>query len=130
RYISERRKLTQIEKTMKAENIRKISKNREYLTQPALIKDPVEALKSLLTFSTTLAKGARDTVMTRVEALNGKYSNFIFSHVEKEGLTKLFTSGALDREIMEEVYNLNQGRNMGSTKSAEALKIAEGIHKY
>ncbi len=125
KYIKEQRELSKIEENIKTMNSAKALNRFKFYTQPAFLKDPLEGLKAMYSFSKTLANGGQNTVKGRVDALRWDYANSIWGQLKEKGLEKMFVSGALDKEVRLGVEALWKGKN--ADISPEALEIAKTV---
>jgi hypothetical protein len=90
-------------------------------------KDPGEGMMALLGGKHTRVEGALASIDAQGKAVvDGMLGKFINS-LEKEGLMESFSSGAYDREIAVELWNLPHGKP-GITGVEEAAKIAGFVH--
>lgn len=92
-------------------------------------KDPVEGLTAYLAGVNRVRQGARLSIDSQGKALTMSYLGRMVNKLDNEGLWEAFSSGALDREIAQEMWEL--GREAGTpgiSKSTEAKKIAKIIH--
>lgn len=85
----------------------------------------IEAMMSELGGGQQLKKGINDSVSIRKDVRYNDYSSFAYAALAKEGMWDIFESGALEREIMMEMFELRDGGAPGISGSAEAKKIAE-----
>lgn len=122
-YIKEKRELNNIQQEVKASNLRKTKERLDFYSQDAFKRDPVEALKSKLTFSKFLANGGRDSLAARIQTLNSDYKNALLGGLKSEGLEKIALSGKIDQEIYVAVEALQLGETPKGV-SQEAIKIA------
>jgi len=87
-------------------------------------ENPVDALEAILVGNSARAFGARASVDARQKALKGEFIEDLISQFESNDLMDIMQSGALDREIARELFEINFGRPGGVTKSKEALEAA------
>lgn len=116
-----------IEKRNRMLNLKARKRILHYTQQ---FKNPVEGLKSYMVGTVKLRTGGRFSVDAQGKALTNKYLGRLIADLEDEGLLSTFTSGALDREVARELWEIRPDGNPGITKNQDAKKLAEIIHKY
>lgn len=126
-YIKEKRELNVVQQEVRANNLRKTKERLDFYTQEAFQRDPLEALKSILTYSKFLANGGRDSLESRISSMNAYYKNYLLGGLKDLGLDKVALSGKLDREIMIATESIALGETpKGVTQ--EAIQIAQVVH--
>jgi hypothetical protein len=92
-------------------------------------KDPVEGLTAYLGGVNKVRQGARLSIDAQGKALTMSYLGRMVNKLDSEGLWEAFSSGALDREVAQEMWELGrENGNPGVSKSTEAKRIAKVIH--
>jgi len=100
--------------------------------------DPALGLESLLVGVNRSRLGSRFSVAATQQALMGDYLGGFFADMEREKLTSVLNSGALDREIAQALWKLgDESLPFGQTSDlrgldipAEAEAIGRIIHKW
>lgn len=128
-YIKKQREFNEVTKQVRKQDLVIAKELMAYARQEGFKDNAIEALKSKLTFSTTLAEGARDGAESRGFAIAGKIRNHFLSSIEKnpEDL-KAFNSGQLDKEIWIEARALSENRGIGASGSEQAKRIAQTVN--
>lgn len=88
----------------------------------------VEGIYALLGGTQRRVKGGRVSADVRQRHYVNKYRNGMAQAMQREGLTKVYSSGELDNSIAVELYLLNGGRDVNPTGNKEARRIAEIIN--
>lgn len=92
-------------------------------------KQTVEGVYALLGGTQRRVKGGRVSADIRQRHYVNKYRNGLAQALQKDGLSKIYSSGDLDNSIAVELYLLNGGKEAKSTGSKEARRIAEIINQ-
>lgn len=92
-------------------------------------KQTIEGVYALLGGTQRRVKGGRASADIRQRHYVNKYRNGLAQSLQKEGLSKVYSSGELDNSIAVELYLLNGGKEAKSTGSKEARRIAEIINQ-
>lgn len=123
----------QIEKGLRAADLRKARNVKEFMLQKSNYDNPVEALKSMLSGNTTLLSiGGRDSVFGRVFGLHNQVISKLVHGLEDSGLMKIAQSGALDGEAKQVMEALNLGNEMPkvSEQGKAYGQILHDIYKF
>lgn len=90
-----------------------------------------EGLRAFMNGSSKVVKEGRNSVYYQEVALKNKYVGNLLAGLERNGLTEDFKTGALDKQVFQEMWELNrpegQGRP-GVSGSPKAQKLAELIN--
>lgn len=110
------------------ENQLKIQRLDIYSRQKAFEKDPVEAVRGKLLGGTLrLSQGGDFSVMGMKNSLVGVGVNNLTSALREAGLDTIMQKGMIDRDVLQELYELRKGGEPGSTKNPEARAAAKII---
>jgi hypothetical protein len=126
-YIKEKRELTEVQKNMRALNLKLAVNRMQFYSQEAFMKDPSEGFKSILDFSTGYANSGRDSVHARITTLKHDYANTLLGGLEKAGVSDIFLSGKIDLDVHKGIAAIAEGKAPEGI-SAEAAKAAQVIH--
>ena len=103
---------------------------RGILEQPEWAKDPNAAVTAKAFGSLGFAKGGKASVHRQGVALGRFWIGSLDNALEKEGLGRVLQSGALDRQIAVEMWELGRTKGKpGVSGSKEALAAAKIIHR-
>lgn len=95
---------------------------------------PGEGLRAFMNGSSKIAKEGRHSVFYQGKALESKYIGRLIDGLEKGGLMDHFKSGDLDKQVFQELWELNRddgsGRPgiSGSPKAEHMARIVNTIH--
>lgn len=92
--------------------------------------DPALGLQAFMTGANRLRNGSRNSASAMQDGLVGKYMGGFTADLEKTGMTRIFTSGALDREITLAVWARNRDVPRPVNVPAEAVSIADILIKW
>lgn len=87
-------------------------------------------LQAFMTGANRLRNGSRNSASAMQEGLVGKYMGGLTADLEKAGMTRVFTSGALDREISLAMWARNRDVPRPVNVPAEAITIADILTKW
>lgn len=127
KLLNDQRKLSARARRERALNLQKTKARLEFYDQKAFQGKPVKALLAALEGSTALAKGAGLNVYRRQQAIQQDLMNALYYGLKDEGVFEVVQSGALDREIMMELFEMRPGGRSGISGSDEALKAAKAF---
>lgn len=95
-----------------------------------LYGDPSLAIEAAMVGVNRSLEGGRDSVDARSNAYMRQYTGELVAGLRDAGLTKVYASGALEREIARELWDLSlKTPTRTATDSAQAKTIAGIIHK-
>jgi hypothetical protein len=89
-----------------------------------------EGLKALLAGSEMKRRGARTSVQQEQNQFLGDWMGGIINDMEQAGLWQLFLSESMSREVSRALFLMGKKGADTSKIPAEAMKMAEIIHKY
>jgi hypothetical protein len=92
-------------------------------------KQTVEGVYALLGGTQRRVKGGRSSADLRQRHYVNKYRNGLAQALQKDGLSKVYSSGDLDGAIAVELHLLNGGKDARPTGIKEARRIAEIINQ-
>ena len=95
-------------------------------------RDFATAVRAEMHGINTPIKGGKFSAEAEWKALNRVYQVGLERVLEREGLFEVARDGKLEREWARELFELSKGKDgtPGLTKSPEALKIAQAIHRF
>lgn len=93
-------------------------------------ESPELGMEALITGVNRLRTGSRLSAAAEQHQLTGYYTQGFLADVQQEGLWEVFVSGALDREITREMWEIRPGGNKGVSGSDEAARLAEIMNKW
>ena len=92
--------------------------------------DPVQGLTAYLGGINKVREGARLSIDAQGKSLTMSYLGRMVNKLDNEGLWEAFSSGALDRQIAQEMWELGkEAGTPGISNSTEAKTIAKIIHE-
>lgn len=131
-FLEENRLLLAKQRRERAMNLLKTKDRAAFYSQfvgkksgKKLAKSMKDALLSKMGGGNRLAKGVNASVDRKMVTLKIKYANRAYYGMKDKGVWEIFRDGHLEKEIMQELYELKEGGNSGISKSSEALEIAK-----
>lgn len=93
--------------------------------------DFATGLEAILVGVNRVREGSRLSAASEQRSLVNKYTTGFLADVEQQGLWDVFVSGAIDREISREMWEIGRPEGQrGISGSDEAAKLAEISHKW
>jgi len=129
RLLDEQRSLGARALRERADNLLKTKKRLELYGESAFKDKPVKALLAAFEGTTALAKKGSLSVYRRQQVVQQDLMNALYYGLKDAGVFDLVKGGALDREIMQELYELRPGGKSGISGSDEALKAAKAFRQ-
>lgn len=111
----------------RAENLLKTRNRVEFYLQDAFKGKPVDAMLAAFEGADHLANQGRLSVDARKNVLAYKFQNSLYYGLEEAGVLDIVKKGLIDREIMQELFELKPGGKSGLSGSSEALAAAKVI---
>lgn len=124
--ISNQRKMNARALKERTQNLIKTKERFELYNQ---FQSPLKGFLAAFEGATNLAKGAGLSVYRRQQVVQQDLMNALYYGLKDEGVFDLVKSGSLDREIMQELFELRPGGKSGISGSDEALKAAKVFRK-
>ncbi|NIA72376.1 hypothetical protein HBA54_27690 [Pelagibius litoralis] len=118
-----------IAKRNEALNFKRRAEVRDYV-EANFAQRPALGLEARITGVNAPRGASRLSATQEQHQLTGYYTQGFLADVEKEGLWQVFVSGALDREIAREMWEIRPNGNRGISGSDEAARMAEVMHKW
>jgi hypothetical protein len=111
------------------ERAQNLMKTKERLSLYGQFKNKTTGLLAAFEGSVKLAKGGGLSVYRRQQVIQQDLMNALYHGLKDEGVFDLVKQGGLDREIMQELFELRPGGRSGISGSDEALKAAKVFRK-
>jgi len=112
-----------------AENLVKSKRVFERTLLDAFKNDPVEGLLAVLGGTIRKVPGLGPSIDSMSKGIEVRYGNMLIHGLGEAGLWKVALAGNLDKEIMQEMFELKPGGKPGISGSKEAQQIAAVYHK-
>lgn len=106
------------------ENLLKAQKRVAFYSQRAFDKDPVEGVMAILTGTSRYSNSGNFSVDRIHKSVSAKIANNLVMGLEKHGLLDAVRTGGLDKQIMQELWEMQPGGRPGVSGSEEAIKAA------
>jgi hypothetical protein len=119
-----------IEKRNAALNINARMKAATFVNQFRKPGLDFEGFRALLVGTERKRVGGRMSVEAEQKQFRGEWLGGMIADLEKQGLTKVFTSGDFDRDISAALWNLGKDGAGNERLPREAVQVAEIINKY
>lgn len=123
------KKLSAQARRERAQNLLKTKNRLEIYKQDAFKGKPLDAMLALFEGADFQANLGRLSVGARQQALLYKFQNNLAYGLEEAGVYNLVKKGLIDKEIMQELYELRDGGKIGISGSTEAKQAAQVIRK-
>ena len=101
-------------------------KVKEYL---ANFNDKDVGIKAFLGGAMRFVKGARKSIDVQQKFLGDLYQKRMMRLLEEQDLWEVFIKGKIERQVMEELFELKPGGKPGITRNKNARNIAKIIHQ-
>ena len=93
--------------------------------------NPFEGLKALLVGSNQIKPGARLSIDAQGKAMTEEFFGMVQHRLQEEDLLTLYNTGALDREIAREMWEIGRAEGRpGISGSRDAQRIAKILHDF